>query len=257
MTQLRKRLNLLYVLMVMHLKASDYRSLFGILWSFIGPALTFAVLYFIFIDRMGRQIPLFPIKLLTGVVTLYFFMSVVNITNTALSQRRDIVINSTTPTEILIFSALIVPATKFFVELSLCALLAAWHKVLIPAHLPLMAVTAAVFLFMSVGVGLLLEVLSTFASDVQEIWNRITPIFYFATPIFYGLEMLSQWGRQIVFWANPITPFLLSFRFLLLGERPQFEPVPVLILGPVYAVLFFGFGYFWFKKIERVMVQQL
>ncbi len=126
MDRIKNHLNLLRVLMRMHLRSSDYRTFLGALWSLAGPLLTFGVFYFIFIDRFGRGITLFSLKLLTGVIVIQFFMAVIQITMNAMRQSRDVVVDSLTPSEVFLAAPLVVPLLKFIVEIGLCLVLAAF-----------------------------------------------------------------------------------------------------------------------------------
>ena len=151
MSPFKANLNLLKVLMRMHLRSSDYRTLLGALWSLAGPLLTFAVLYFIFVDRFGRGITLFSLKLLTGVIVIQFLMAVIQITMNAMRQSRDVVVDSLTPSEVFLAAPLVVPLLKFIVEIGLCLALAVSFGVFHAANVLALLILSFLFLLLSVG----------------------------------------------------------------------------------------------------------
>ncbi len=241
----------------MHLKSSDYRTVLGALWSFIGPLMTFLVLYAIFRDRFGKQIPLFPLRLLIGIITLNFFASVVQITMNAIKCSREIILNSLTPPEVLILAPLAVPVVKFMVEIVLCVVIAALSHGMSIRQLPLIALVSFFYLALSIGVGLLLAGFDCLAADITEIWNRLVPMLYFATPIFYKPEMLSHLARVLIFWLNPITPYLMTYLSLFSVETlPPHDLFAILARSIAYSIIFFALGAYLFKKLEKQIIQE-
>ncbi|HNV87089.1 MAG TPA: ABC transporter permease, partial [Candidatus Omnitrophota bacterium] len=213
-----KYFNLFVVLSRAHLRSSDYRSVLGALWSFVGPLLTFTVLYFIFVERFGPHIPLFPSKLLAGIILLTFFYRVVAAMMQAVNYSQGIVVHSLTPSEIIFLSALSVPVVKFAVEITLfisVTVMLATHQI---PNIPLLFSIAVLFLLSSAGIGLWLGTLNSIASDTNEVWMALSPLLMFTSPIFYSLDMLSPWGRSLVFWINPLTPYILCYQTIISGE---------------------------------------
>lgn len=257
MLKLRREWNLFLVLARMHLRSSDYRTAFGALWSFMGPLMTFLILYTIFRDRFGHTIPLFPLRILIGIISLNFFVSVVHITMNAIKQSREIVINSLTPSEVLILAPLAVPVVRFSVEITLCIFLAIMNHVMSVQNLPLIFLISFLYLVLSVGVGLLLSAFDCLAADITEIWNRIVPMFYFITPIFYVPEMLSGWARGLIYWLNPITPYLMTYLSLFSVERLSAnDSIAATAQVILYPIVFFTAGFIAFKKLEKQIVQE-
>lgn len=257
MNGLKNNLNLLRVLTRMHLRSSDYRTFLGALWSLVGPLLTFAVLYFIFVDRFGSGITLFSLKLLTGVVVIQFFLAVVQITMNAIRQSRDVVVDSLTPSEVLLAAPLMVPLLKFVVEISLCIVLAVSYGVFHPANILGLLILSFLFLILSVGVGLYLGVLNSLAADVGEIWQRIQPIFLFVSPVFYSLDMLSPWSQLAVYWLNPAASFLISYQSLISGSPVPCFSAWTMVRAALYAAVIFSTGYVFFKKFEKQIMETL
>jgi len=247
--------NLLGVLARMHMRSSDYRTFLGAIWSLLGPILTFAVLYFIAVDRFASSISLFSIKLLSGIIAVIFFNSVIRIVMVAVRQSREVAIESLVPSEIFIAAPLIVPLVKFGVEMLLALLLAAGMGVLKIENLPWIFLTAVFFIVMATAIGLVLAVLDFFAADVHEIWSRIETLFLFITPVFYSLDSLSPWAKNLVLWLNPATPFVLCFQTFVSGQNvPGFDGF-LLIRAIVGSLVLFFVGYLSLKKFEKQILE--
>ena len=53
--------------------------------------------------------------------------------------------------------------------------------------------------------------------DTEHIWTLVTHLLMFVTPVFYGLDTLSAPARFVIYWLNPLTPFLVALRGALIG----------------------------------------
>ena len=199
-----------------NIKASDYHSLLGGLWSLLGTAAMLAALYLVFSRPFGRGLPGYPLYLLVGIVAVNFFITATSSLLKALIFNRDIALNSTIPRENLILATFSINAWKLAIELLICAGLGlAYGFFGVRSALLLLPVLAA-FLALVLGVGLALALLYCFARDVEHVWAIVARLFLFVTPVFYARETLSPSMRTLITWANPLTPFLEAFRAVFL-----------------------------------------
>lgn len=252
----QQHLNLLIVLAKKNFKNSDYRSLMGILWSFVGPVATFVVTYAIFNQRMGQQISLFPLKLIIGIILLSYFTRTCGYIMHFLRGNNQTLLNTNIPFEVLILSSLFVPTFKFFIELTLCCIVALSLNILNPSHILTTGILALLFPIFTLGFGLLLCILYCLAADIEEIWLIGTRLLIFITPVFYTLDMLSDWGRNIVIFGNPLTTFVLCFQtFITDQQMPYYDGFATwaLLLGHTGA--FFFLGYSFFKKYYKMLLE--
>jgi len=240
----------------MNFRTSDYKSFMGALWSFLNPALTFIVTYALFQDRFGKQIPYFTLHLLSGIIVLSAFKVIVEHTIPFLERNRAILINSKTPSEILLFSSMVVPCLKFLIEISLCAGIGLFLGVLKIQNLPLIYLLYLCLIPMAIGFGLILLSLHSYAGDVLEIWHILSQLLYFVSPMFYTLDMLSPWSRAVILYVNPITPFMLSYQSLITGNAPYFSGYTIL-RAIACSVIIFAIGYRSFKNIEMEQIERI
>ncbi len=213
----RRSYELLAAMIRMHYQANDYRFFLGFLWSFIGPVITFCALYLVFRPSFGAGVPCFGLRLLVGVLALNFFLSVVGITTNAVFAIREIVMNTRIPYALLLVAPLCIPVLKFAVEMSICVFYAVLHGGMPMGSVIHLFAIAGLFFAFSFGVGLCLGIFNGLAADVGEIWQRIIPLFYCVTPIFYSLDTLGGQTKRLITYWNPLTFFVLGFQRSLAG----------------------------------------
>ncbi len=238
-----------------NIKAYDHHSVPGILWSLLNPLVMLAVLYAVFSGQMTGQVPFYPLYLLVGIVTVNFFINVTSKVIRTIPTNREILLNSTMLRENFILADVAVDTYKFVIELILCWSLGfyyglfAWESVFLAV--PLLAAYAGLV----AGVGFIVALMHCFASDVEHIWRIVSRLFLFVTPVFYQLENVTPVFSKIIYWANPLTPFLIGFRQLIMSPAAfdWANYTYCLILGAVTLCL----GHFIFVIFENKAMEQV
>ena len=218
-------------------RQTDHNSVAGALWSLLAPFAMLTALYLVFRERFGEELLAYPLYLLLGIAVVSYFATATRLLITLLFANRPLLLNTTVPRETVILSQVAFHGYKFMVEMLLCALLAlhygtfSWSGVL--ATLPLLVA----FFALVTGIGMIGAVLFSFARDVEHIWTLVTHLLMFVTPVFYGLESLSAPARFVIYWLNPLTPFLVALRGAMIG--PPASPgtyAHALLIGTVALV---------------------
>jgi len=250
----KKNRNILRELTRSEFKLTDHNSILGISWSFINPSLTLLVMYFIFKGRFGQKFYAYPLYLLIGIITVNFFISATSASIKVFSSNRDIVLNTTSPRELLILSQLFVHTYKFIIELVICLVLSLFYGIFSPIFILLLLPLLLSYLFLIASFGFLLSTVYCFARDIEYIWVLTSRLLFFVTPVFYKLNYTSPSFRNAIYWGNPITPFLTSFYEIIMnsGSFRLSNYLYALLLG----FIFFVFGYFIFLVIENSTVER-
>jgi len=202
------------------LKVIDRSTLLGFLWSLIVPVVFFAVMYVVFNRRFGSSIEHYPFYLLIGVIVVQYFVTATSRVLSRLGTSREMVIATTIPREILVLSILFVDTYKFLIEMVLCVGLSVYWGLFDWARLPMFMMLIFSFLCFSSGISWILMVCYGYLRDTVYIWSLITRLFYFICPIFYSLENLAPAVLKMIYWCNPVTPFLVAFRNVLIRTEP-------------------------------------
>lgn len=246
--------NLLRELARANLRLSDHNSVLGALWGLLGPALMLVVLWAIFQAHFGRGVAAYPLYLLVGIVTVGFFLTVTRYLMSVFHANRSVLTDSTVPRETLVVANVMPHVYKFGIELLLCVGLATacgfltWR---VPLLLGPLVVAYVAFVL---GTGLVLAIVYCFTGDVEHLWMLGSRLLFFATPVFYTLDALGPIARAAVYVLNPLTPFVLAFRSVLIADQP-------LALGVyVHALLLgagtFALGYAVFLRWEALAVER-
>ena len=106
----------------------------------------------------------------------------------------------------------------------------------------------------TLGMSFALSALNVYYRDLRSIWGVITMAGFFATPIFYTLEILPDDIRSIIS-LNPIVPILeISRGATIYNYWPSnYEISYLLTITLVILVI----GYAVFKKLDKKLVEEL
>jgi len=230
METLRKRLarlcrpgqfHLLVELVRANFKITDQNTILGMTWSLIMPVFFTAVMFFLFRNRFSTGGPEYALFILIGVSTIGFFLNAVTGMMNIFQSSREMVLNTTVPRESLMVATMGNALIKYAIELlfAFCAAIALaspWWAGL-PLLIPLIAALCALVM----GIGMALAVTSGFTRDVQYLWVLVSRVLLFATPVFYQLNTVSPIAGKIVYYCNPISPFLVCLRRIIIGRTPE------------------------------------
>ena len=101
-----RNINILKELTRAKLKASDFNSFLGIVWSLLGTSIMLLAMYLIFKGRFDSGIKNYALYLLIGIVFLNYFISATTYLLRSFRNSRDLVLNSTFLREDILLSDL-------------------------------------------------------------------------------------------------------------------------------------------------------
>lgn len=210
--------NVLCELTRAYFKITDHNSILGVFWSFIGPIALLAVMYLIFKSYFGKGIHAYPLYLLIGVISVNFFVTATTYIVRIFYINRDFTLNAMICRETIILSNVAIFSYKFLIELGCCFVLSIFYHLFTWHSLLLIVPLFIAYVALIIGVSFIFSILYCFARDVEHIWMFITRLLFFATPIFYLPDKLSPLAYKFIYFCNPLTPFLISFRQLIMGQ---------------------------------------
>jgi len=233
-------------------KLIDHNSILGFLWSFLGPLAMLAVTYAIFSARFGENIPAYPLYLLVGIVMVNCFVNSTAQIMASFYCAIPLMINTTVRREIILASHASISLYKFLLELLFCLVLSFFYGKFSPTMFVLALPIVLSFIVFILGASAILSLANCFARDVEHLWMLLSRLLFFVTPIFYELKDISSWARQLVYWCNPVTPFVVSLRGLIMGRFDMTSYLHSLSLGVFFLAL--GIGAFW--SLEDTAVER-
>jgi ABC-2 type transport system permease protein len=206
--------------------AQRYRgSALGFLWSFLNPLLMMAVYAFVFrfvFRETTGDVPYLAF-FLTGYLAWSFFSVAARNAAASVIEGATLIQKAYFPRLALPLSAVLSSAVNYLVSLPILlafnAAFGVWPGgallLLLPAALGLLFVLA-------LGVGLILASLAPFFRDVLQLVEVLFTAWFFATPIFYDLSMVtaqsqaSPWAVAL-YRCNPLVGASVFVRTVFLG----------------------------------------
>lgn len=212
---------LLRQLVTRDFKAKYKRSVLGVLWSFLNPLLTMTVQYIVFSTVFRNDIQNFPAYLLIGVVFFNFFSESCGMGLLSIIGNAPLITKVYIPKYIFPAARVLSSFINFLLALlPLSAVLLITGQRVTKAFL-LLPFSLACLLLFCMGMALLLSAMMVFFRDVQFLWNVISMLWMYATPIFYP-ETIIPSQFVTLYKMNPLYHFIRFTRLILLdGVSPE------------------------------------
>jgi ABC-2 type transport system permease protein len=218
----RRLFRLTYTLAVTDFKLRFFGSALGYLWQLMRPLMMFGILYTVFSVFLSfdGNVQYYSVGLLTGIVLFTFLADSTSGAVKSIVNRENLVRK-------IEFPRLAVPMAQvlqglFNLVLNLLPVFIfyiasggrpRWQWVLLPPIVLIFAVFAS-------GLAMLLSALYVRARDVDPIWDVVMQAMFYATPIFYTLDVVREktHGNAVpeILISNPFAAILQQFRNAML-----------------------------------------
>jgi ABC-2 type transport system permease protein len=213
-TDWRRFWQLTWTLAITDFKLRFFGSVLGYLWQLMRPLMLFGVLYFVFSEflNFGSDVRFYPVALLLGIVLYTFFAE-------ATSQSVRSIVNRENLVRKIEFPRLAVPlATVITASFNLALNLVPVFVFLLASggsvrwswlELPFIIAGLTVFIL---GLSMVLSSLFVRYRDIEPIWDVILQILFYASPIFYTVQVLRDKGGEGIATAVMCTPFAAALQ---------------------------------------------
>jgi len=157
--------------------------------------------------------------------------------------RQILVLSNTLST---LTNSLLTFIVLLFIILALLGHMPATVLLFLPIHI--------IFFFFIYGAGLLLSSLFVYFRDLNQIWQVLTQVLFFCSPIFYPLSIIPAYLMPY-YQLNPVTQFIIIYRAVMVtGNLPSLFSTAV-VIG--FAIAAYLVGSFTFSKLERRFAEEL
>lgn len=235
-------------------KTKYKRSVLGVLWSFLNPLLTMSVQYVIFSTIFKSDIPNFPVYLLSGYVLFNFFTEASGMGLMSILGNASLITKVYVPKFIYPVSRVLSSVVNLILALIPLIIVMIVTKNNIGISLLLVPFTIVCTIIFAIGMSLILSSAMVFFRDTQFLWNVVSLLWMYATPLFYPETIIPD-KYSFILKLNPMYHFIRFFRTCILnGVSP--EPMEYLICI-VFSVGTFLIGAFIFKKNEDKFILNL
>ncbi|MDD5396708.1 MAG: ABC transporter permease [Candidatus Moranbacteria bacterium] len=204
---------LIWVLAKTDFKLRYHGSVLGYLWAILKPLLMFSILNFVFsslFNAKGNGIPYYSLQLLVGIIMFNFFSEGTMAGMTSLLAKSQLVTKIYVPRWTIIIASTINSALIFLMNILVIIFFFALNKFVPSFEAILLFGMFLVFTYIIIlGFALLTAPLYVKFRDLSMIWEVVTSLLFYASPIVYSLQMMPEKIQKIML-LNPMA-FVIHF----------------------------------------------
>lgn len=199
---------------IKNLKDKYVGSMLGISWAIINPVLITLVVTFVFAHIMKSEIRHFPLFVLSVLLPWFFFINSICESTNSIRQNLDILNQFVMPKEIIPISVVLANFINFLLGFIIMMPIFIIFNIEITKYLFLIPLIMFLHFIFTLGIAMLFSIVNVYFRDLSQLLNVGVMFLFWATPIFYPLEMLPQNSRWIII-INPATCYVVIYRALL------------------------------------------
>lgn len=242
--------DLLYFLTLRGIKARYAQSVLGVAWAIIQPLFTTLVFTLVFgglakVDSDGMPYILFSYLALWP---WNYFSGTLTESANSLIQNANMITKVYFPRMVLPLSAILSKLLDFTIAFVVVLGMLLYFKQ-IPGwgvvFLPLLIIQ---LLLCSLGIGMFLSALAVKYRDVKHALSFVVQLLLYSAPVVYSTSAVPE-QYQKFYIINPMVGVIEGFRAAFL-DRPM--PWDWIWPGSIAATIFFVFGMFYFRRMERI-----
>lgn len=245
---------LLKQLVTRDFKTKYKRSVLGVLWSFINPLLTMTVQYIVFSTLFKTDIPNFSVYLLIGIVFFSFFSEATSMGLMSIVGNSALITKVYIPKYIFPVSRVLSSVINFLISIIPLMLAVLITRAPITPALLLLPFSIICTIVFCIGMSFILSSAMVYFRDMQFLWNIVSMLWMYATPIFYPESILPQ-QLILLFKMNPLYHFIrFSRQIILEGVSPEPQAYLFCLIA---ALVPFIIGVMIFKKTQDRFVLKI
>ena len=263
----RRNRILLRELVVTEFKLRYQGSVLGYLWSLLKPLMLFAIMYVVFVHflRFGDGIEHYPVVLLLGIVLWTFFNEATSQGMSAIVSRGDLIRKINFPKYIIVISGtisalinLVFNLTVVFVFMIIDGVDFKWSGLMFPINILELYILA-------LAIAFLLSAVYVKYRDISHIWEVFLQGLFYATPVFYPLQMVMKYSMQAaqILMLSPIAVIIQDSRFNLISQThtvtaSQIISNPFLLAAPHILIgILIVVAVVYFKKNQKYFAERV
>lgn len=242
-------------------------SILGYAWALLKPLFLFVIMYAVFgkVLRFGEGIPNYPVYLLLGIVLWGFFTDTTKQGMAAIVNRGELIRKIKFPKYIIVVSSSISTLINLGFNLLVIGVFILLSGADVqPAALlffPLLLLELYIF---SLAIAFYLAAVNVKYRDITHIWDILVQGGFYATPIFYPLQLVLERSEPIakLLLTNPMAQIIQDSRHVLVTKlaitQPTLSGSLTLTLVPFGIVLASAvIGAYYFRKRSRYFAEDI
>ena len=211
--ELRRFWALTWTLAVTEFKLRFYGSVLGYLWTLARPFMFFGVIYFVFTEIVGldKDVPNYGVYILFALVLFNFFVEATGGCVACLVSREGLLRKMRFPRVVIPLSVVTTALLNLGMTLIAVFVFAVISGVYPDVEWLELPVIIVVLTLLATGVGLLLSALFVRYRDIQPIWEVVSQMLFYASPVLYVSTRVPE-SYQRPYHASPIASLLAETR---------------------------------------------
>jgi ABC-type polysaccharide/polyol phosphate export permease len=205
-------LHLIWILALSDFKLRYQNSILGYIWAILTPLLLFMVLNFVFSSIFSRGLgnQFYSMGLLIGLILYSFFQDGTTSGMRSLQAKSSLVTKIYLSRWTIIMASTIHSAMIFLANLLVIIIFLIWYRFLPTLNAILLFFLFSCLMYLIIlSISMILAPLFIKFRDIAMIWEVGLRIMFYASPIFYPLQMLPEWIQKILL-INPVA-FIIHF----------------------------------------------
>jgi lipopolysaccharide transport system permease protein len=208
----------LEILVTRQLRLRMKRSLVGVIWPVVSPALLLVLYVFVFGGVFHVPIPRYPEFLFAGLLPWTFLALTLGAAVSSLSVEAEMIRRAPFPTELIPVATATAMSIYFVATLAVFVLYLGLTGHLAIRVLPAILVPVASLYLFVLAMALVLALVDVYNRDLRQVLGNLLTAWFFLVPIVYRQEML---GSQLHFLqsVDPANVIVGQFREILYSGR--------------------------------------
>ncbi len=203
-------------------KLRYFGSVLGYVWSLMRPLLFFGVLYVVFtkVFKLGKGIPHYAVYMLMSIVMWNYFLEATSGCVPCLVAREGLLRKVRFPRMVIPLSVSLTAVFNLAMNFIAVFVFALANGVTPNASwLELIPIVGA-YIVLASGVGMLLCALYVPYRDVQPIWDVLSQVLFYFSPIIFTVGYLRSLGVERYAVLNPIAMLNTQMGHAVIGYVP-------------------------------------
>lgn len=241
---------LLYQVTLREIRARYKQSVVGYAWIVFNPLVQLLVYSFVFsvVFRFPTGGIPYSIFLFIGLLPWIYLQSSLSASALVLVDNSNLLKKVRFPREILPYSILLAKGVDLFFSLLLLLGFMVFYQLPIFPTIIFALPLFLIQLLLMAGLSLFLSVANLFYRDIQYLTTLGLFIWMYITPIFYPLSLVPK-EYLWLYKLNPMVGIVEGYRSALLNM--PFDR-PTIIISALISLIIFIWGFWVFKKSEKV-----
>jgi len=208
----------------------------GVVWALLSPAVTVLLYWAVFslgFKAVGTNGMPFIIYFITGFLPWLLFSDCLNAAANAIIANRHFVKKTIFPSETMPLVELLAATIPHLLFLAIVMIVLLAYK-MYPGFAILQLIYGYLAIaFLSIGLGWLLGALNVFHRDIGKTVQTLIPIWFWATPIVWSMDMLPEKIKPYVA-LNPMLHIVEAYRNALIFGQPVWqEPLQMILFWAI------------------------